>query len=92
MTKEHIKIAENFSVDEAAKFREETYRLISKGSVAFELDFSNCTFIDSTGLGVLVSLFKKCKENNSSMILKHINNDIMKIFHMTRLDNVFDIQ
>lgn len=92
MRKEIIKIAENFSIDEAARFREETYRMISKEPMFFEIDFSKCTFIDSTGLGVLVSLFKKCKENNSEMELRSINEEIMKIFHMTRLDSVFTIK
>lgn len=91
MNKEYIKISKNFSVEEAANFREMTYKIISKEPVEFHLDFSECVFIDSTGLGILVSLYKKCKENNSEMILSHITGDVKKVFHMTRLDSVFNI-
>lgn len=89
---EHIKLAENFSVDEAARFRAETYRMLSKGVSAFRIDFSECSFIDSVGLGVLVSLFKKCQQSHCDMILLHINDEVMKIFNMTRLDTVFHIE
>lgn len=87
-----IKIQKNFTVEEASKFREETYSILSKGKVAFELDFSGCTFIDSTGLGVLVSLLKRCKDTSSELILKNMSSDILKMFEITRLDTVFDIR
>lgn len=86
---EHIKISKNFSVDDAGKFRMETYKMISTGTKTFHIDFSECSFVDSTGLGVLVSLFKRCQENGAEMVLTNLSDDIMKVFHMTRLDNVF---
>ena len=85
-------IPESFVVDEAAEFRQKVYDLISKGEKHFVLDFSNCTFIDSTGLGVLVSVYKKCAELNGSLKLCSINNtQVLKVFKLTRLDKVFEI-
>lgn len=86
-------IPENFAVDEAAEFREKVNHLISKGEKHFRLDFKNCTFIDSTGLGVLVSIYKKCKDMDGSFMLHSINNPkVMKIFKLTRLDKVLKIE
>ena len=87
-----LKISKNFTVDEVAKFRETTYLAISKEQIHFDLDFSECTFIDSTGLGVLVGLFKKCQETKTEMQLFGLNEDVKRIIHMTRLDSVFDIR
>lgn len=88
----NIEIPENFAVDEADELRQKLNSLIDKGEKNFSLDFSKCTFIDSTGLGVLVSIYKKCKNINGSFKLYSINNaDVMKIFNMTRLDKVFEI-
>lgn len=87
----NINIPENFSVEAAADFREKIYGLISEGKINFLLDFSNCSFIDSTGLGVLVSVYKKCAERNGSMKLKAISQQVLKVFKLTRLDNVFEI-
>lgn len=83
---------ENFAVDEAAEFRQKVYELISQGERHFELNFSNCNFIDSTGLGVLVSAYKKCMELEGSFKLCFVNNpQVIKVFKLTRLDKVFAI-
>lgn len=88
----NIEIPENFAVDEADDLRQKLNSLIDKGEKNFSLDFSKCTFIDSTGLGVLVSIYKKCKNMNRSFKLYSVRNaDVMKIFNMTRLDKVFEI-
>ena len=87
----NIEIPENFAVDEADEFREKLNYLLSNGEKNFVLNFSKCTFIDSTGLGVLVSIYKKCKAVNGTFELHSINQQVMKIFNLTRLDKVFDI-
>jgi anti-sigma B factor antagonist len=85
-------IPENFAVDEAAEFREKINDLIEKGQKDFVLDFKQCTFIDSTGLGVLVSIYKKCVELDGTFKLRSMDQQVMKVFELTRLDKVFDIQ
>lgn len=93
MNKAKILIPQNFAVDEAAELREKIYQLIENGEKHFELDFSDCSFIDSTGLGVLVSIYKKCMEFNGSFKLHSIKNpQVMKVFKLTRLDKIFDIK
>lgn len=86
-----IEIPENFAVDEADELREKFNYLMKDGEKNFALDFRKCTFIDSTGLGVLVSVYKKCKSINGSIKLYSINEQVMKIFSMTRLDKIFEI-
>lgn len=87
-----ILIPKDFLVDEAMEFRQKIYDLISKGEKHFVLDFSKCTFIDSTGLGVLVSTYKKCIELDGTLKLCSIDNpQVLKIFRLTRLDKVFEI-
>lgn len=93
MNETNIMIPEYFAVEEAAEFREKINRLIIKGEKYFVLDLSKCTFIDSTGLGALVSVYKKCVELNGSFKLKSVNSpQVMKIFELTRLDKVLIIQ
>ncbi|MDP4144522.1 MAG: STAS domain-containing protein [Bacillota bacterium] len=92
MNSRNIVLSENFSVDEAAEFREKIHILIKNGEKHFTVDFSKCSFIDSTGLGVLVGIYKKCVEINGHIQLTSINNpQVMKIFQLTRLDKVFNL-
>lgn len=86
-----INIPKNFVVDEVAEFRIKTNSLIDEGSRNFIFNFSNCTFIDSTGLGALVSIYKKCAEKGGSIKLKALNSEVEKLFKLTRLDKVFEI-
>lgn len=86
-------IPENFAVEEASEYRQKLNDLIDKGQYNFVLDFSKCSFIDSTGLGVIVSAYKRCKENNGTIKLHSINDaNVLKVFKLTRLDKVFEIK
>jgi len=80
------------TVEEAGRFRSELYEYLNKGEKNFIIDFSRCEFIDSTGLGVLVAVYKKCTEKGGQLKLCSINNSqVMKVFRLTRLDKVFSI-
>lgn len=86
-----LKIAKNFTVDEVAVFRNEVKELLKKGISNYTFDFSDCDFIDSTGLGVLVSVYKRCAEFNGSIKLINLKEEVRKLFELTRLDKVFEI-
>lgn len=86
-----ISISKNFTIEEVAKFRTNMNRLIENGEKDFILDFHQCDFIDSTGLGVIVAVYKKCVEKNGSIKLTGLNEQVAKLFKLTRLDRVFEI-
>lgn len=86
-----IEMPELFSVEEASLFREKVRDHIQTGDSSFVLDFGICRFIDSTGLGVIVSSYKKCVENGGTIRLTRMNDNVHKIFELTRLTNVFEI-
>ena len=86
-----INIPKDFVVDEVAAFRTKINKLIEEGQKNFTFNFSQCDFIDSTGLGALVSIYKKCDEKGGSVKLKSLKPDVEKLFKLTRLDKVFEI-
>lgn len=87
----NVNIPRNFVVDEVAIFRINVNKLIEDGHKDFTFNFSECDFIDSTGLGALVSIYKKCIENGGSIKLKSLKPEVEKLFKLTRLDKVFKI-
>lgn len=86
-----INIPKDFVVDEVATFRIKINKLIEEGQKNFIFNFSQCDFIDSTGLGALVAIYKKCAEKGGSIKLKSLKPDVEKLFKLTRLDKVFEI-
>ncbi len=47
------------------------------------VDMSNLTFMDSTGIGVLIGRYKIVKGNNKQMFIANPNKQIEKIFKMS---------
>jgi anti-sigma B factor antagonist len=61
------------------------------GARKFMIDFSNTGYIDSSGLGVLVSLSKKIREQGGELRLANLNEDLRTLFELTKLDTLFHI-
>jgi anti-sigma B factor antagonist len=61
------------------------------GGRKFLIDFANTGYIDSSGLGVLVSLSKKIREQGGELRLANLNEDLRTLFELTKLDTLFHI-
>jgi len=55
------------------------------------VDLQNVTFMDSTGLGVLVGRLKLVRTHDGSLSLVCSNDRVLKVFAITGLDKVFRI-
>ena len=64
---------------------------LEEGSRKFIIDFSKTGYIDSSGLGVLVSLSKKIREQGGELRLAGLNADLQTLFELTKLDTLFQI-
>ncbi len=64
-------------------FNGEVYEII--------IDLTNVEFVDSAGLGQLVSALKMCVHNNGNLILVGVNESITDLLRITKLDTVFSI-
>ncbi len=57
----------------------------------FVIDFSGTGYIDSSGLGLLVTLSKKISEAGGALRLAALNQDLMSLFELTKLDTLLEI-
>ncbi len=64
---------------------------LERGERRFVVDFSETGYIDSSGLGVLVSLSKRIRELGGELRLSHLNEDLRTLFELTKLDTLFQI-
>jgi len=53
------------------------------------LDFSETNYIDSIGLGMLVSIYKESINENITVKIKNANENVRKLFRITALDELF---
>jgi anti-sigma B factor antagonist len=64
---------------------------LERGARKFLVDFAQTGYIDSSGLGVLVSLSKRIRENSGELRLANLNDDLKTLFELTKLDTLFQI-
>jgi anti-sigma B factor antagonist len=64
---------------------------LEAGERKFLVDFTRTGYIDSSGLGVLVSLSKKIREQGGELRLSSLNEDLRTLFELTKLDTLFRI-
>lgn len=74
----------------ATSFREQMSDFIQQGNRQIVLDMTEVNFLDSTGLGAIVSSLKRL-EGNGTMVICHAGEMVMDVFRLTRMDRVFPI-
>ena len=71
--------------------KQRVLQAIDEGERKFLLDFGETGQVDSSGLGVLVSLAKKLREVGGEMHLANLNGDLKALFEVTKLHTVLPI-
>jgi anti-sigma B factor antagonist len=64
---------------------------LDKGERRLLVDFSKTGYIDSSGLGALVSISKRIREAGGELRLAGLNEDLRSLFELTKLDTLFTI-
>ena len=64
---------------------------LDRGERKFLIDCSRTGYIDSSGLGALVTLSKKVRESNGDLRIAGLNEDLRALFELTKLDTLFHI-
>ena len=65
---------------------------MTDGISKFVFDMTGLESINSSGLGILISSFKKIKDNGGKLEIRNMNEKILGIFKLTKLDSVFGLQ
>jgi len=62
-----------------------------EGSGKVVLNLGKITFIDSSGLGVILTLFRQIKENNGAMVICSVKDSVKVLFKLVRLSHMIPI-
>src|SRR3979490_271867 len=53
------------------------------------LDFTGVPYLDSSGLGSLVSAYTSCQKAGRRVALTGVNKRVMKVFEITKVEEIF---
>lgn len=74
----------------AGRFKEQVLEMIQTDPCRLLLDLSHIEFMDSSGLGSIISIFKTIS-GRGELALCNIKPTVMSLFRLTRMDRVFEI-
>ncbi|NEO32438.1 MAG: STAS domain-containing protein [Symploca sp. SIO3C6] len=75
----------------AASFRQEIADLVESNADIVLVDFSDVSFMDSSGLGALVLALKTVRAAGGKLFICSVNEQIRMLFELTSMDRVFEI-
>jgi anti-sigma B factor antagonist len=67
-----------------------TVRGLIPGSKRIVLDLTDVAYLDSSGLGTLVSLYLSAKRQDCELKLINLNQRLKELFRLTKLASVFE--
>ena len=65
---------------------------LARGERSFRVDFGRTRYVDSSGLGVLVAMAKKVKQERGTLRLSNLDGDLRTLFELTKLATLFQYE
>ncbi|AMW06733.1 hypothetical protein GEMMAAP_09790 [Gemmatimonas phototrophica] len=73
------------------EFKQTILDAVEQGARLVVVDFTTSGYIDSSGLGALVSLSRRLRDAGGDLRLVGLNEDLRTLFELTRLDALFPL-
>src|SRR5260370_15650027 len=78
--------------DETGKLRDTIHQLIAEGKKKIVLNLAQVDYIDSSGVGELVSSYTTVRNNGGELKLLSLTKKVQDVLNVTKLYTVFDIK
>lgn len=82
---------ERLDAHNSGELKAQMVKLFEEGHANLLIDLQGVRFVDSSGLGALVSGFKNASSRNGSLRLSGLQLQVKSMFELTRLHRVFEI-
>ena len=86
-----VPVGRELALRSGATLKEHVAELVQKGERQFIFDFAKTEFIDSSGLGALIAMSKLVHSREGTLRLMRLNDDMRRLFELTKLDTLFDV-
>ena len=77
--------------EESHFLREKLKSLLAQGKTKIVLNMADINYIDSAGLGILVTASVSAKTKGASVRLCHLGNKFHEVMQMTKILTIFDV-
>jgi anti-sigma B factor antagonist len=84
----HLAIEGELDAVTVSDLRPDLEKLVKGRPALVEVDLSTLRMVDSSGVGALVSLYKRVRAQGGSVVIKGLRDQPLAIFRLLRLDRV----
>jgi anti-sigma B factor antagonist len=81
-------LAGEIDISNADQLKRELVTAYEKHPTDMDVDIEGLSYIDSTGLGIIISLNGKMQENKKKIMLLHPRDNVKKLLKIMRFDKV----
>ena len=82
---------ERIDAHNSAELKDFILHLIEQGNSNIIVQLEQVRFVDSSGLGALLSGFKHAEAKSGKVSLSNLQSQVLSMFELTRLNRVFEI-
>ncbi len=86
-----LEVVGEIDMDTVPELRRSLYELIDAGAKPVTVDMAGVSFIDSSGLGVLIGAQQRARELGGDVAIRNLNGPARKVFEITGLVDSFQI-
>ncbi|BBL79988.1 hypothetical protein RxyAA322_18420 [Rubrobacter xylanophilus] len=81
----------DLDIESAEEFRRSFEQLLDSGVAHFFVNLGGVGYLDSTGLGALMQLYRRAREAGGAARFYDLRPEVREIFRLTHLDRIIDI-
>ena len=82
---------ERIDAHNSSDLKDYILHMIEQGKVNIVVQLEQVRFVDSSGLGALLSGFKHAEAKSGKLSLSNLQTQVLSMFELTRLNRVFEI-
>ncbi|MBI4125887.1 MAG: STAS domain-containing protein [Deltaproteobacteria bacterium] len=86
-----VQCSGSLDADSVVAFKKVTLDLINSGATKLVIDCAKLTFVDSMGLGAMISLLRRVRSREGDLKVSGLTDDVKTIFEITRLHRLFEV-
>jgi len=87
-----IKLSGEMDAQGCSEIRSTLEEIVQQKQSAVVIDIGEVSFIDSSGIGAIVFLFKRLKEQNRSMEIINVQGQPKELMLLLRMDSAISLQ
>ncbi|MDD7593857.1 MAG: STAS domain-containing protein [Peptoniphilaceae bacterium] len=87
-----VDISGDFDIISASEVKTKVLEAYQNAPGDIVFHFENLQYLDSTGIGALISIYKNVKPNGHSITIRAARENVKKLFRITKLDQDFILE